>query len=284
MNVARTALVAVLASLLLASAAQAKSEFAVFALSAEGQGQGAFLNPVGEGCVGDGQQTALRGSMRESLRVSTPKATLVTISGLIGNRGPMRITPLDRRQSAPTAQVDITRDGQVEYLDCKPGMTYAQCPEVASRTRPECHVARPVNGLEGCFGSRTFTTTLGIALTGSQAQLIVSSPSALESSIFACQPEDQSFRPSSLIPGSSSLRTTGVALPRKTLQRAKPGTEIVLRGAHTPGRDHVPGCKVAAPATCEAFSGQLTMKLKFVCRARRTTQSCAKAGGRRGAR
>lgn len=279
MNVARTALiaiVAVVASLLLATAAQAKSEFAVFALSAEGQGQGAFVNPVGEGCVGDGQQTALRGSMRESLRVSTPKPTLVTISGLNGNRGPMRITPLDRRQPAPTAQVEITRDGQVEYLACKPGVTYSQCPEVASRTRPECHLARPVDGLDGCFGSRTFTTTLGIALTGSQAQLIVSSPSQLESSVFSCRPEDPGFRPSALIPGSSSLRTFGVALPRKTLQRAKPGSEIVLSGPHTPGRDHVTGCKVPAPATCEAYSGRLTMRLKFVCRPRRTGETCRK--------
>jgi hypothetical protein len=186
-----------------AGAAHAKSEYAVFAVTAEGQGGGAWLNPVGEGCVGEGQQAALRGSMRESLRLRTPRPTLVTVSGLNGRSGPMRIMPLDRRVPAPTLQVDITRDGQVEYLDCREGTSYAACPEIAARTRPACHAPRPVTGMDGCFGTRTLNTTFGVRLESGTAVLIVSPPSGLESSVFSCEPEDPGFRPSALVPGSS---------------------------------------------------------------------------------
>lgn len=200
---ARRATVAVLALATVAlvamtGTAHGKSEYAVFSVSVEGQGAGAWLNPVGEGCVGPAQQSALRGSMRESLHLRTPSPTLVTVSGLNGRSGPMRLMPLDRRISAPVVQAEVTRSG----------------------------------------------------------------------------PEDIAFRPSALIPGSTSLKTR-VALPRQRLQRAKPGTVLVLRGPHQAGPDAVTGCKAPAPATCEPYAGELTVKLRFVCRARRTTESCA---------
>lgn len=276
---ARRTVVAVLAlaavaAVALAGTAHAKSEYAVFSVSVEGQGAGAWLNPVGEGCLGPAQQSALRGSMRESLRLRTPAPTLVTVSGLNGRSGPMRLMPLDRRVSAPAVQAEVTRSGQAEYLDCRKDTTWNECPETASRTRPACHAPRPVTGLDGCFGTRTFATTLGIRFESGTTALVISPPSALESSIFGCEPEDMSFRPSALIPGSTSLKTR-VALPRRRLQRAKPGTVLVLRGPHQAGPDAVNGCKAPAPATCEAYAGELTVKLHFVCRARRTTESCA---------
>jgi hypothetical protein len=216
--------------------------------------------------------------MRESLRLRTARPTLVTVSGLNGRSGPMRVMPLDRRVPAPAVQGEIAREGQVEYLDCREGTTYAECPELAARTRPGCHAPRPVAGMDGCFGARTFTTTLGVRLEGGTAALVVSPPSALESAVFACEPEDQGFRPSALIPGASTL-TTRVALPRTRLQRAGKGTEIVLRGPHAPNPE-VAGCKAPAPATCEPYAGELTVRLRFVCRPRRTGERCA--GRRRG--
>ena len=247
-------LLTVTAVLALAGSAQAKSEYAVFAVSVEGQGQGAWLNPVGEGCLGPGNEAALRGSMREQLRVRTTRPTLVTISGLNGSRGPMRVMPLDRRVSAVPVQAEVTRSGQVEYLDC--------------------NAPRPVAGMESCFGTRAFPTTLGLALTGSLATFLTSSPNALDSTIFGCRPEDDAFRPGSLIPGSTSLKAQA-PLPRARLQRAKAGTEIVLRGPDMASRDSVTGCKAPEPATCERYTGELTVKLTFVCRARRTGQRCA---------
>lgn len=271
---ASIALLAVAAALALAGAAQAKSEFAVFAVTVQGQGQSAWLNPVGEGCLGDGQQAALRGSMREQLRFSTPRPTLVTVSGLNGNRGPMRVMPLDRRVPAVPVQAEVTRSGSVDYLDCKPGIRWNDCPELAARTRPECHAPRAVTGMEGCFGTRTFQTTLGLALTGSLATFLTGPPNAVEDGIFSCRPEDDDFRPSYLLPGSMSLRAQA-PLPRRRLQRAKTGTTIVLRGADLPSRDAVTGCKAPAPATCERSTGELTVTLRFVCRARTTRQRCA---------
>jgi hypothetical protein len=249
---------ALAASLLLAASAHAKSEYGVFAVTVEGQGAGAWHNPVGEGCLGDGQQAALRGSMRESLTLRTARPALVTVSGLNGNAGPMRVMPLDRRATAPAVEAQITREGQVEYLDCG--------------------APRPVTGMEGCFGTKTFATTLGIRLVGGRAALVISPPSALESAVFACAPEDQSFRPSALIPGASSLKTSA-ALPRTRLQRARAGTEIVLRGPHTPNPD-VTGCKAAAPATCEPYAGELVVRLRFVCRAPRTGERCSSVSAR----
>jgi hypothetical protein len=278
---ARRATVAVLtlaavAVVTMAGTAHAKSEYAVFSVSVEGQGAGAWLNPVGEGCVGPAQQSALRGSMRESLRLRTPTPTLVTVSGLNGRSGPMRVMPLDRRVSAPAVQAEVTRSGQAEYLDCRKDLAWTECPEVASRTRPACHAPRPVAGLDACFGTRTFATALGIRFESGTAALVISPPSGLDSTIFGCEPEDMSFRPSALIPGATSLKTR-VALPRRRLQRAKAGTVLVLRGPHQAGPDAVDGCKAPAPATCEPYAGELTVELRFVCRARRTTESCAGA-------
>ena len=242
----------------LASSAHAKSEFAVWSVSVEGHGGGAWSNPVGESCLRDGAQESLRGSMRETLTLRTPKPTLVTISGLNGNAGPMSVDPLDRSLTAPVVEATLTREGTVEYLACRAP-------------------ARPVEGMDGCFGTRTYKTALGLALTGSQAQLIVSSPSGLESTVFSCEPEEIDFRPSSLLPGSSSLRAMA-PIARKRLQRAKPGTVIVLKGTHQRGRDSTTGCKAGPPSTCEPYTGELTVRLTFVCRAKRTGQRCKPRG------
>jgi hypothetical protein len=49
----------------------------------------------------------------------------------------------------------------------------------------------------------------------------------------------------------------------------------VLRGPHRPNPE-VSGCKAPAPATCEAYQGELTVKLRFVCRPKRTGERCAR--------
>jgi hypothetical protein len=125
----------------------------------------------------------------------------------------------------------------------------------------------PVEGAEVCFGTHTFA---GHAIVGfSNVDLGVGNAGPhLDTTVFGCSLDNDSWEPGALLPGPWDALGGRAPIKRSQFTKAKPGKPVVFQM-----HDTAP-CKVDAPQMCTEAVADWTVTIRFVCRAKRDSQSC----------
>jgi hypothetical protein len=249
------------------AAASAKSENGVFTIEVSGTTSGGWAGP-GVPCVGD-DPSSLKGYVNETSSVRTPKPVPIIVQGLRSTLNPYTIYRLpDWDEGSIPVEATVTREGQLTRMVCggsSPPPVNA-CGEYNSQSDPRCYHEESLP-TDGCFGTRTFKGSAVVGFTNVSFGAGNATPS-LDHEVFDCHLETNMWEPSSLLPGPMDALGGYAPMKRAQFTKARPGRPIVFR-IH----DTAP-CKNEAPATCTEAVGDWTVTFRFVCRARRDSQTC----------
>jgi hypothetical protein len=253
----RLLLVLCAGALIAPAAAAAKSENGVFTIEVSGTSSGAWSGPPGN-CAGS-NQASLSGQITETATMHTRRPVAVIIQGLRSTLIPYDVYRLpDWEEGTLPVEATITRSGSLSRTICDWD---------GERTVP-------VEGAEACFGTRTFDGDAIVGFTNVDLGVGNSGP-YIDSSVFGCSLEDSSWEPGALLPGPWDALGGRAPIKRSQFTQAKPGKPIVLHM-----HDTAP-CKVEAPQSCTEAAADWTVTVRFVCRAKRDSQSCLTKKARR---
>ena len=232
------------------AAAFGKSENGVFTMEVSGTSSGSWSSAEGE-CAGVNPDS-LSGSITETTSMRTLKPVPVIIQGLRSTLNPYDIYRLpDWDEGELPIEATITRTGSLSRTVCD----YA-----GKRTVP-------VEGAEACFGTHTFAGHASVGFTNVDLGVGNVGP-YLDTTVFGCQLEYDMWEPGGLLPGPWDALNGRAPIKRSQFTKARPGQPIVF---------HMHGsapCKVEAPQTCTPAAADWTVTIRFVCRAKRDSQTC----------
>jgi len=237
-------------ALIAPAAAAAKSESGVFTMEVSGTSSGAWSGPPGT-CAGM-NSPSLSGEITETATMHTRRPVPVIIQGLRSTLIPYDVYRLpDWEEGSLPIEATITRAGHLERTVCDYDGTRSV----------------PVEGAEACFGTRTFAGEAIVGFTNVDLSVGNAGP-YLDTTVFGCSLRYDDWEPDGLLPGPWDALGGRAPITRSQFTKAKPGRPVVFHM-----HDTAP-CKVDAPQTCTEAAADWTVTVRFVCRAKRDSQSC----------